>query len=31
MKRLLEEAGFEFGKTSSVNDLLTSAMVRRPK
>jgi len=31
MKRLLEEVGFEIGKTASVNDLLTSAMVRKPK
>jgi len=31
MKKLLEEVGFEYGKTVSVNDLLTSAMVRKPK
>jgi len=31
MKRLLEEVGFEYGKAVSVNNILTSAMVRRPK
>ena len=31
LKILLEEVGFKYGKTVSVNDLLTSAMVRKPK
>ena len=31
MKKLLEEVGFEYGKTLSVNKILTSAMVRKPK
>jgi len=31
MKILLEEVGFEYGKTVSVNEILTSAMVRKPK
>jgi len=31
MKKLLEEVGFEFGKTVSVENILTSAMVRKVK
>ena len=31
LKILLEEVGFKYGKTVSVNDLLTSSMVRKPK
>lgn len=31
MKKLLEEVGFKFGKAVSVNKILTSAMVRKPK
>ena len=31
MKKLLEEVGFKYGKAVSVNNVLTSAMVRKPK